>query len=49
MTGGELDIVVKSIAASFDTLVSPPPDTVAVFVTVAGALPATFTINVSAG
>jgi hypothetical protein len=46
---GAAPIVVTSEAASFDVLVSPPPDTVAVFVTVAGALLATFTVSVSGG
>src|SRR5262245_9182867 len=40
---------VTSLAESFDVLVSPPPLTVAVFVTLAGALLATFTVNVIVG
>jgi hypothetical protein len=42
-------IVVGFVAVSFDVLVSPPPATVAVFVTLAGALLATFTVSVSTG
>jgi hypothetical protein len=41
--------VVGSLALSFAGLVSPPPDTVAVFVTVAGALEETFTVKVIGG
>ena len=47
-SGGEA-IVVTSLAVSLDVLVSPPPETVTVFVTEAGALLATFTVNVIAG
>src|ERR1051325_11663316 len=36
-------IVVGSVAVSFDVFVSPPPDTVTEFVTLAGAFDATFT------
>ncbi len=46
---GTPPIVVMSEAVSFDVFVSPPPDTVAVLVTLAGALLATFTVNVNAG
>src|SRR5205814_622561 len=42
-------IAVISVAVSFDWLVSPPPETVAVFVTEAGALLATFTMSVIDG
>jgi hypothetical protein len=42
-------MAVTSFAASLLTLVSPPPLTVTVFVTLAGAEPATFTVSVSAG
>jgi hypothetical protein len=41
--------VVGSLAVSFDVLVSPPPETAALFVTEAGALLATFTFKVIAG
>jgi hypothetical protein len=40
---------VGSFAVSFATFVSPPPDTVAEFVTNEGAFAATFTVNVIAG
>ena len=46
---GAAVITVTSLAVSLDVLVSPPPETVAVFVTEAGALLATFTVNVIAG
>src|SRR6266516_4458981 len=39
-------MVVGSLSVSLDVSVSPPPDTVAVLVTLAGALPATFTVRV---
>jgi hypothetical protein len=42
-------IVVGSVAVSFAVLVSPPPDTVAVFVTDEGAVVATFTVRVIEG
>jgi hypothetical protein len=42
-------IVVGSVALLFAVLVSPPPPTVTVFVTLAGAALATFTVRVSAG
>jgi hypothetical protein len=42
-------IVVGSLAASFAVFASLPPDTVAVFVTSADALVATFTDKVIAG
>ena len=42
-------IVVRSAAVLFVVLVSPPPETVAVFVTLAGALLATATVSVSGG
>ena len=42
-------IVVRSLAVSLDVFVSPPPDTVAVFVTELGALLATVTVRVIAG
>ena len=40
---------VGSLAVSFEVLISPPPETVAVLVTLAGALAATFTVSVRAG
>jgi hypothetical protein len=42
-------IVVGSLAVSLLVFASPPPETVAVFVTLAGALPTTFTVSVMAG
>src|SRR5579859_1681058 len=42
-------IVVTSLAVLLAGLTSPPPETVAVLVTLAGALAATFTVNVIAG
>ena len=42
-------VVVGSLAVSLAVFVSPPPDTVAVFVTLAGAFDATFTVSVMAG
>jgi hypothetical protein len=42
-------IVVGSEALSLEVLVSPPPETVAVLVTLAGGFPATFTLSVIAG
>ena len=42
-------MIVLSFAVSLDVLVSPPPETVAVFVTGEGALPATFTVSVMGG
>src|ERR1700694_826701 len=42
-------MVVGSVAVSLLVLVSPPPDTVAVLVTLDGALLATFTVRVMAG
>ena len=42
-------IVVISFAVSLVVLVSPPPDTVAVLVTLAGAFAATLTVSVIAG
>ena len=42
-------MVVTSLAVSLVVLVSPPPETVAVLVTEAGALLATFTVRVMAG
>ena len=42
-------MVVGSFAVSLLVFVSPPPDTVAVLVTLAGALDATFTVSVIAG
>src|SRR2546423_10566564 len=38
-----------SEAASLPILISPPPDTTAVWVKLVGALPATLTVNVRAG
>jgi hypothetical protein len=43
------EIVVGSVPVSFDVLVSPPPDTATIFVTLAGALAETVTVNVIAG
>src|SRR5215469_14422485 len=40
---GDGSIVVGSVAVSFDVFISPPPETVAVFVTEAGASLATLT------
>jgi hypothetical protein len=42
-------MTVLSLAVSLDVLVSPPPETVAVFITDAGALLAAFTVKVIAG
>jgi hypothetical protein len=42
-------IVVTSIAVLFVVLTSPPPPTVAVFVTDPGALDATFTVRMTGG
>jgi len=42
-------ILVGSFAVSFAMIISPPPDRVAVFVTVAGALAETFTVRVIVG
>jgi hypothetical protein len=42
-------IVVTSVATSLVVMLSPPPETVAVFVTLAGAFAATFTVSVIAG
>src|SRR5438046_2827659 len=42
-------IVVASLAESLAVLVSPPPETLTVFVTLAGALLATVTLSVIAG
>jgi hypothetical protein len=42
-------IVVMSFVVLLAVLVSPPPLTLAVLVTLAGALLATFTVSVSAG
>src|SRR5437773_11423507 len=47
-SGGVL-IVVRLLAVLFAVFVSPPPETVAVFVTLAGASLATFTVNVIVG
>ncbi len=46
---GAAAIVVASLAVSLDVLTSPPPLTATVFVTLAGAAFATFTVNVIAG
>jgi hypothetical protein len=42
-------IVVGSSAVSLPVFVSPPPDTLAVLVTLDGAFANTFTVSVSAG
>src|SRR5439155_778279 len=42
-------MVVRSFAISLAVLVSPPPETVTVFVTLAGALPATLTVSTIPG
>src|SRR5438552_3523401 len=42
-------MTVGSLALSFAVLTSPPPETVAVFVTVNGALLATFTVSMIGG
>ena len=42
-------MVVGSLAWSLPVLVSPPPDTVTVLVTLAGAVVETFTVRVIAG
>ena len=47
-TAGGL-MVVGSLAESLLVLVSPPPETAAMLVTLEGALPATFTVRVIAG
>ena len=49
MTLTSLRTVVGSFAASFAVFVSPPPNTVAVFVTKTGAVSATFTVTVISG
>ena len=41
--------MVVSVAVSFAVLVSPPPETVTLFVTMPGASLATSTVNVIAG
>jgi len=46
---GGVRIVVTSVATSFVVMVSPPPETVAVLVTLAGAFGATFTVRVIGG
>jgi hypothetical protein len=46
---GSCVTVVTSLALLFAVLLSPPPETAAVFVTLAAALFATFTVNVIAG
>ena len=40
---------VRSLAVSFPGVISPPPETVAEFVTLDGALFDTFTVSVIAG
>ena len=40
---------VTSVAASLPVLISPPPETVASLVTLAGAFRATLTVTVNAG
>jgi hypothetical protein len=45
---GGVEMFVVSAATSFVVTVSPPPETVAVFVTLAGAFAATFTVRVIA-
>jgi len=47
-SGGKL-IVVRSLAASFATFSSPPPETVALFVTFGGAFVATLAVTVMVG
>jgi hypothetical protein len=47
--GADKLIVVGSLAVSLAVFVSPPPLTLAVLVTVAGAFPATSTVSVIAG
>src|SRR5258705_473322 len=42
-------MAVLSFAVSLEVLVSPPPETVTVFITEAGALLVTFTVRVIAG
>src|SRR5215472_15764132 len=42
-------IVVGSLAASLAVLTSPPPETVAVLATLAGALAATLTVRIKGG
>jgi hypothetical protein len=49
LTTGAGLIVVRSVAESLAVFVSPPPDTVAVLVTLDAALEATFTVSVIAG
>lgn len=46
---GGVRIVVTSVATSSVVMVSPPPETVAVFVTLAGAFAATFMVSAIAG
>jgi hypothetical protein len=47
-SGGNVTVVI-SVAVSFARLSSPPPDTVAMFVTVDGAFAATLTVTVIEG
>jgi hypothetical protein len=48
-TSGTAVIVVGLFAVSFDVRTSPPPETVAVLVTLAAAFSATFAVRVMAG
>jgi hypothetical protein len=47
-SGGGIMLVI-SLAVSFDVFDSPPPATVAIFVTLDGAFAATLTVNVIGG
>ena len=49
MSGTAGEMVVVSLAVSLEVFVSPPPETVAVVVTLPEALEATFTVSVRAG
>jgi hypothetical protein len=49
VAAGGVRIVVASVATSLVVMVSPPPETDAVLVTLAGAFAATFTVRVIGG
>ena len=49
INGGMLTMVVGSVAVSLLVFNSPPPETVAILVTLAGAVADTLTVSVNAG